>query len=267
MAEKRKNVKPGDIITSIERGLNVLRSFDQHAVDLTPADVARRADLPRAAARRVLLTLEKLGYAVSDGKYYRLTPKVLDLGHGYLAKVNVKEMIDPILHDAMTKTQESCSLLIRDGVEMLCIASSNPSTIGYVSFDVGIRVPIHGSSAGRMLLANLSPDELSAYLSSVKLERLTPKTITKKSDMRKEIDRVRKNGYAMTIDEYAVGIFGMSVPVVNSSDEFIAGVSCLGNSARVKTKQAREHILHVLNDAAERISTLLPDDYDFASER
>jgi IclR family pca regulon transcriptional regulator len=267
MMENRKPVKPGDIITSIERGLNVLRVFDQNAVDLTPADVAKRTGLPRATARRVLLTLEKLGYAVTDGKHYRLTPKVLDLSHGYLAKVKVKDLIEPILHEAMLKTQESCVLMIRDGNEMLCIASSNPTTMGYVSFDTGERVPIYRSSPGRMFMAYMSNEELSTYLGNVKLVQLTAKTITRKSDLKKYISVARDKGYAFSIDEYAIGIFGMAVPVVDESDKFLAGVSCMGNAARVKTKKARDHILTVLTDAAEQISTLLPNDYDFSSDR
>jgi IclR family pca regulon transcriptional regulator len=263
VANQKKHIQQRDIITSIERGFNVLRAFDQQSTEMTPADVAKHTNLPRATARRILLTFEQLGYAIGDGKSFCLTPKVLDLAHGYLAKANVVEMIEPILSDAKDKTQESCALLIRDGIEMICIASSNPGTIGYVPFPTGTRVPLHIGSSGRVLLASLPEQEVSEYVSNIKLVRTTLKTIVKKADLKKEIDKVRRNGYSLTVDEFSIGIFGMAVPVDNRSQHVIASVACLGNTARVSGKKARDNILAVLGDASQRISSILPDDYEF----
>ena len=264
--EKNTVVKPGDIVTSLERGLGVLKCFDQHAVNLTPADVAKRTNLPRATARRILITLVKLGYAVTEGKRYRLTPKVLDLAHVYLARINVSEVIEPVLFEAMQKTDETCTLMIKDGNDMVCIASSCPDTLGHVSVEAGLRLPLYGSSAGRCLLAALSATEMNSYLSGVKLVPLTPKTIVRKSDFRKEISRIRNDGYAMTVDEFAIGIFSIGVPVPGASGNFLAGITCLGNVARIQTTQEKEYIVSALRDAAARISLLLPDNFDFLTD-
>ena len=200
-------------------------------------------------------------------KRFRLTPKVLDLGHGYLANVRVRDMIEPILIEARDQTEESCALMIREGADMICLSRSNSATFGSVSLDIGTRMPLHVSPSGRVMLASLPDPELSAYLSKANLVRRTPKTIVKKSELRKEILRVRNNGFALTLDEISVGVFSIAVAVVPGSTKVIGGVTCIGNAARVKTQKARDKVVSVLNDAAAQIGKLLPDDYDFFPDR
>jgi IclR family pca regulon transcriptional regulator len=255
-----------DRITSLERGLRVLRAFREDAPEMTPADVARRTDLPRAATRRILLTLSELGYATSDGKYFRLTPRVLDLSHGYLAKARVSDVIDPVLREAVEEIRDSCILAIRDGNESVTIACVDSSNFGAVSVNVGLRIPLHVSTPGRIYLASLPINEQAGYLSSVKLLRYTANTITNKALLREELIRIGKHGYAIGREEWELGVYALAVPVLDRAGRTIASVGCVGNVARIATGRALDQRIAALRRVSERIAEVLPEAPDLAKE-
>lgn len=263
---KPKRIRQRDLISSLERGFRVLRVFDQSSVEMTPSEVARKTGVPRAATRRVLLTLCELGYAVSDGKYFRLTPKVLDLAHGYLAKTRIRDLIDPVMRETVEGLKESCTLAIRDGADTISIASCNANSFGAVSVNVGHRIPLYVSTAGRLILASLPKQELSSYLAEVTLKRMTPQTITSKTALRDEINRVREQGHAVGREEMELGVYALAVPVRTGAGQTIAGLTCIGNVARLQTQEALDQRLKVLYRAAAHLGALLPDAPDFTQD-
>src|SRR6185295_16479585 len=97
-------------LQSLERGIAVLQVFSQERPALTLSEVARLTGITRATARRILLTLEKLGHVRSDGKQFSLTPRVLSLGLAYLASLNLPELAQPLMEDLVERTKESCSM-------------------------------------------------------------------------------------------------------------------------------------------------------------
>src|SRR3954469_18910081 len=177
-------------VQSLERGLAVIRAFDEHNVELTLSDVARATGLARAAARRFLLTLADLGYVRTDGRWFALSPRILDLGYAYLSSLSLPEVAEPHLERLVAEVHESASVAVLDGEDVVYVARVATSRIMRVTINIGTRFPAYCASMGRVLLAWMPPDELDAYLGRVELRRLTPKTVTSPAVLRAELDKI-----------------------------------------------------------------------------
>src|SRR4051794_19298200 len=188
-------------VQSLERGLAVIRAFDAQRPELTLSEVARHCDLTRAAARRFLLTLADLGYVRTDGRLFRLTPRVLELGYAYLSSVSLPEVASPHLERLVEEVHESSSVSVLDGDEIVYVARVPASRIMTVSINVGTRFPAYATSMGRVLLAGLHDAELDAYLTSLNLERFSTHTVTDRATLRSELDKVRAQGWAIVDQE------------------------------------------------------------------
>jgi DNA-binding IclR family transcriptional regulator len=147
-----------DFVTSLARGLAVIRSFDKDAPSMTLAEVAERTSLSRPTARRFLLTLESLGYVLSDGKRFWLAPRTLDLGYAYLSSLRIWDVAQPSMRAVVDELNESCSMGVLDGAEILYIARVPPKHLMGLQVNPGTRLPAHCTSIGRVLLAELDAD-------------------------------------------------------------------------------------------------------------
>src|SRR5437588_3761861 len=165
-------------VTALARGLSVLKSFDEENDRLTLSEVARIAEIPRASARRALLTLQSLGYVNSDGRLFSLSPQVLTLARAYLASSPVPRIAHGFLETLSDSLGESCSLSILHDDEAIYIARSARKRIGSLHRDVGAHLPAHCTSMGRVLLGALGDAELERYLAAAEMTRYTPHTVT-----------------------------------------------------------------------------------------
>ena len=163
---------------SLERGLAVIRAFDEHNAELTLSDVARATGLTRAAARRFLLTLADLGYVRTDGRWFSLSPRILELGYAYLSSQSLTEVAEPHLERLVAEVHESSSVSVLDGEDIVYVARVPTARIMAVSINVGTRFPAYATSMGRVLLSRLPDEELEAYLERVELRPLSPRTLT-----------------------------------------------------------------------------------------
>ena len=155
-----------DFVESLDRGLRVLEVFGGSQQPMTLSDLAKAADLPRATARRILFTLERAGFVASDGKLFRLTPRVLVLASSYLASNHVVSVLQPALDRLSGEAQEISSMAILDGNDVVFIARASPTRIFSAGIDIGYRLPAFCTSVGRVLLSRLPDDELAAALDS-----------------------------------------------------------------------------------------------------
>src|SRR5204863_8323791 len=167
MAGQPLQQRDADFVRSIERGLAVIAALGRPGGGLTVAEVARAIGVTRASARRTLLTLEQLGYLRCDGHRFTLTPRLLDVGHGYRAGLAPPAVARPHLQQLMEATDEFCSVSVLDGDETLCVARVAPARIMNVAMPVGTRLPAYATCVGRVLLAGLDADQLDAYLDRV----------------------------------------------------------------------------------------------------
>jgi IclR family transcriptional regulator, pca regulon regulatory protein len=253
MAGKPIQLRDADYVRSIERGLAVIAALGQPGGGLTVADVARAIGVTRASARRTLLTLERLGYVRCDERLFALTPKVLDLGHGYRSGMALPDVARPHLQQLMEATDEFCSVSVLDGDETLCVARVAPARIMNVAMPVGTRLPAYATCVGRVLLAGLEPHELDGYLERVELRPLTPATRATAPALREELDRVRRQRYAVVDQELERGLRSAAAPIRDITGRVIAAANVGALAGRITVATLRRTLLPPLRATADAI--------------
>ncbi|HZV63694.1 MAG TPA: IclR family transcriptional regulator C-terminal domain-containing protein [Telluria sp.] len=247
-----------NFMTSLARGLAVLRAFSDQRRHLTIAQITHKTGIPRAAVRRCLHTLKQLGYADSEGNNFSLKPKVLTLGYSYLSSTPLTVSTAPYLNHISRALNESCSLAVLDGNEVLYVARSATSRIMSVSLNTGSRLPAYCTSLGRVMLAALPEDALDAYFGQVKLKAFTPHTVVSLKRLREILAAVRAGGYALNDEELEIGLRSIAVPVRGASGQVVAALNVSAQAARVSVRQMLDTMLPVLRQGSAELSVLLP---------
>jgi IclR family pca regulon transcriptional regulator len=250
--------RPGDTyVQSFARGLTVIRSFSAAHPEQTLSEVAAHTGLTRAGARRILLTLQQLGYVDLRGRLFRLTPRILDLGFAYLSSLPLWNRAEPIMEQLVAEAKESCSAAVLDGTEIVYVLRVPTHKIMSITLGVGSRLPAWCTSMGRVLLADLDEAELDRLLAASKVEPRTPLTLTDPQRLRDEIARVREQGWSLVDQELEEGLVSLAAPIRQGS-RTIAALNLSGQANRTPAAQMQERFLAPLLDAAGRISKLLP---------
>src|SRR3954447_21777433 len=247
------NERESYFVQSLERGLAVIRAFDAEHPELTLSDVARSTGLTRAAARRFLLTLCDLGYVRSDGRYFGLTARVLGLGYAYLSALSLPEVAEPHLEALVAEVRESSSLSVLDGDDIVYVARVPISRIMRVAINVGTRFPAYATSMGRVQLAGLSDDDLTAYLERVDLKRLTAHTLATEAELRGELARIRAQGWALVDQELEEGLRSVAVPIRDRDGTVVAAVNVSAHASRATKDIVRKTLLPPLLRTAAAI--------------
>jgi IclR family pca regulon transcriptional regulator len=242
-----------DFVQSLGRGLTVMKALSVPAPGLTLAEVARDTGLTRAAARRFLLTLAELGYVRADGSRFALTPRVLELGHTYLSSLTLPELAQPHLRELVEQVHESSSMSVLDGSDIVYVAREPTRRIMTVAIAVGTRFPAHVTSMGRVLLADMAPDALEGFLDRIDLEPLTAHTLTTADAIRGEIERVRRQCYAIVDQELEQGLRSVAVPVREPHGRAVAAVNVSAHATRKTLDAIRRDLLPPLRETAARI--------------
>jgi IclR family pca regulon transcriptional regulator len=246
-----------DFIESLDRGLRVLEVFGGSRQPMTLSDLAKAAELPRATARRILFTLERAGFVATDGKLFRLMPRVLVLASSYLASNHVVSVLQPALDRLSSEAQEISSMAILDGNDVVFIARASPTRIFSAGIDIGYRLPAFCTSVGRVLLSRLPDDELAAALDRMDLTPLTPFTVTDKKLLQKTIIADRAQGYSLVDREAEPGFRSISVPVRRYDDVIVAAINMGAHVDRVSSAEMIENFLPRLHAAEASVKSML----------
>lgn len=249
MAEQRR----ADFVQSLERGLAVIKAFGPERPQVTLSEVARVTGLTRAAARRFLLTLVELGYVSFDGRLFSLRPRILELGYAYLSTLGLNEVAAPHMEDLVASVRESSSIAVLDGDDITYVVRVPTKRIMTVTIAVGTRFPAYATSMGRVLLAALAPADLDAYLGRVKLEALTKRTVTDSSRLRKVLEEVAAQGYAVVDQELEEGLRSVAVPIAESPERVTAAINVSVHASRTTLEDLRRSVLPQLQATAARI--------------
>jgi IclR family pca regulon transcriptional regulator len=241
-------------VQSLDRGLAVIRAFDAEHPRLTLSEVARRTGLTRAATRRFLLTLERIGYVRAEDRYFSLRPRVLELGYAYLSGLTLAEVAQPHVEALVAKVEESSSVCVLDGDEVVYVVRVPTRRIMSVVIAVGTRFPAYATSMGRVLLAGLPDAELDDYLARVQPQPLTPRTITDTRRLRDELQRVRAQGYAVVDQELEDGLQSAAAPIRDPAGRVVAAVNVSAHTSRMSPEQLREQVLPPLLNTSAQIS-------------
>lgn len=245
----------GQYVQSLARGLSVIAAFDAAHPVMTLSDVARRTGLTRATARRFLLTLEALGYVRSDGRQFELTPKVLQLGYSYLSALSLPQLATPHLKRLSDSVQESTSLSVLDGPDIVYVARVATHRIMTVSISVGTRFPAYATSMGRVLLAGLPEPRLHEYLETVRLSPLTAQTTTDTERLLEQLRAVRERGHAVVDQELEAGLRSAAVPVRDAGGATVAAINVsMRAGGAVAGGQTEQQVISELFACAAAIS-------------
>jgi IclR family pca regulon transcriptional regulator len=246
-----------NFVAGLQKGLAVMECFDDEHERLTIAEVARMTSLSRAAARRCLLTLEALGYAGFDGKFFTLKPRILKLGYAYLSSTALPQLLQPFLEEVSEATHESSSASLLDGEEIVYIARAATKRIMSVGLSVGSRLPAFCTSMGRVLLAGLPPEEARARLASAERRRLTPFTRTGVDELLAILEEVRSAGYAINDQELEMGLASIAVPVQNTTGRTVAAINVGAQAARIPAAELAQRYLPRLLAAQASLRPLI----------
>jgi IclR family pca regulon transcriptional regulator len=246
-----------DFVLSLARGLRVIESFEGHHDGRSIVEIASGTGLSRAAIRRILHTLELLGYVERSRQVYRLKTQVLRLGFSFLSSSSVVEAARPILEHISEQLHESSSMSMLDGGQIVYVARSAATRILAAGLSVGSRLPAYCTSMGRVLLASLPDDQLSAHLRKLKPKSYTPKTLTRIPQIKKAILEVRKNGYAIVDEELEAGLRSIAVPVYTRSNHVVAAINVGTHVSRVDRTALIRKCLPALQAGARSLRSVL----------
>jgi IclR family transcriptional regulator, pca regulon regulatory protein len=243
-------------VRSVARALKVISGFGVDAPAQTVAQVAARSDLDRATARRVLLTLEELGYLRRDGRQFSLTPRVLELGFAYMSSLPFWSVADDILRELADSLRAFCLIVAIDSsYETVWVVSSvrppNPPLLAEFP-NTGRHTPSHTVAPGILLLGGLTGQELNrallactAHDESVSLPAL-----------RERIIQDRRQGWSLRVVPKE-NFTEIAVPLLDAQGRIIAGLSVLSPLSRISADEAVKQYLPRIKQAAEDINRLV----------
>lgn len=248
-----------DFVVAVARGMSILECFTSPAAvkqqgRMTLTDAAKLTGLSRGTARRLLLTLKEINYVDFDGKFFWLTPKLVNLSRGFLMPRGLGDGSSAILHKLTEELDESASVGILDGAEIVYIDRAEIRRIYSSRIVNGTRLPAAYTSIGRVLLASLADEELNRWLSAHPLKQLTPNSITERDSFWQEISRIRSQGYAINDEELEIGIRSIAVPIMGANHRITTALNASTVTARHSVDDLKNTFLPALQRAAEKLS-------------
>ncbi len=242
---------------TLAKGLTVMRAFSGERATMTLSETAAVADLTRATARRILRTLAALGYVAQDGRQFSLTPRVLELGFGYLSSQSWIDQALPLLKELSASVRESCSAAILQDTDIVYVARIPASRIMSAALTVGSRLPAFHTSLGRAQLGFVEDGALWQRIMSLRLEPYTTQTITEPRALFERIKADRAQGFSIVDEELERGLRSIAVPIVDRRGAAVAGLNLSTNSTRLTRNHMREQFLPRLRAASGEISSFI----------
>jgi IclR family pca regulon transcriptional regulator len=244
-------------VQSLERGLDVIRSFNEECPRQSLSEVARRTGYSRASCRRLLFTLEALGYVGVDGREFFLQPRILDIGYSFLTSLPFRDIVEPFIQDLSDKVRESVSVSVLDGPDIVFVSRVAASRIMTLSLSVGSRLPAYCTSTGRVLLAAMPVTEQRRHLGSRPLVALTKFTLHRESDILTELEKVAKRGWALNDQELEIGLRAVAAPIRDSTGRTVAAINISTPVGRTNLKELRDELVPQLLATTQRVNSIL----------
>jgi len=244
-----------EVMGGLAKGLEVLRTFSRAKPHMTLSEIAARAGLPAATARRCLNTLEELGYVARNGRQFLLRPPVLEIGAVYLDSMGIHTLTQTKLEELALATSGSAALAVLSGTGVVVAARASVRTQALaVEPHVGSRLAAHATSLGKVLLAGLGPERLASWFEKAELASFTPRTITDRAQLMQQIEAARRDGYATTEEEIASGVVSLAVPVRDAAGRVVAALNVSVHTNEASAAQLVSKHLAALRDASMAVS-------------
>ncbi len=243
-----------DFIEALARGLDVIRAFGPNRLTMTLSEVAAATGLARPTARRMLLTLEELGYVRAAQGGFALTPRVLELGMAYIGSTNIWDIARPHMEQLVGRTNESSSIAQLDGSDIVYVARVAVPKIITIAVTIGTRFPALQTSLGKVLLAELPPDELERVLAVPSRSGIAPLWRPDAEERDRALYEVRTRGWALSDEHLAYGIRSIAAPVRDGTSHVVAALNVTVHAAETSIKILIEKYLPLLLQTAAAIS-------------
>lgn len=250
-------LNPRDYVSSLARGLEVLRAFNSTGRKMTLSEVAAETGNTRAGARRILLTLVHEGYAVADGKLFDLTPQVLELGYSVLSSKGAWDIARPFIDHLSEEIRESVSAAVLDNYDVVYVSGAQYHRVISVGISVGARFPAHCTANGRVLLAALPKEMWPGILQNIPLTMMTESTVTDRKKFRAVLEEVREQGWSLVDQEFEKGLMSIAAPLRNASGGLVGSINVGVPTVRMSADEMVEYILPKLLDTIANISRAL----------
>lgn len=243
-----------DFIEALARGLDVLKAFRAARPTMSLADVAAAVELPRPTARRILITLEQLGYVRSGPDGFRLAPRVLELGMSYVESMGLWDVARPHMEALVARTGESTSIAQLDGSDIVYVSRVAVPKIIALSVSVGTRFPALQTSLGKVLLAAMTDDEVDAVLAEPSRSGVQPRWTPTREERTTVLRQVRAQGWALTDEQLAPGIRSVAVPLRDGTGAVVAAMNVTVHALETSVEVLLERHLPLLLQAAGAVS-------------
>ena len=243
-----------DFVESLARGLDVLAGFGPQRPSMTLSEVAVATGLARPTARRLLLTLEELGYVRSRDGAFTLTPRVIGLGMAYVGSLGLWDVARPHMEDLVARIGESVSLAQLDGSDIVYTARVSVPKIIALRVEIGTLFPAAQTSKGKVLLAALPPRQVADVLEVPSRAGLAPYAGRSVEELMDELNQVRARGWALADEELAPGVRSIAVPVRDGQGEVHAAMSVTVHAAETSRETLVDDHLPQLVRAASEVS-------------
>jgi len=254
-----RTAKPRYGIEALTRGLEILALFSSESPSLSLTEIVATLELNKSTAFRVLSTLEVSGYLERDPATRRYRPglKVLQLGFTALNGLEVGQVARPYLERLAQRVDETASLGVLDGMRVMYVDRIRNRAIVGVVIGIGSHVPAHCTSLGKVLLADLPPDDLNRRLADADLAAFTSHTITDHRALLSELTLVRQRGYATSDEELAVGLRAVAAPIRNATQKAVAAINVSGPVTSISCERLKAEIVPAVVKTAAQISLAL----------
>ncbi|NNC78690.1 MAG: helix-turn-helix domain-containing protein [Acidimicrobiales bacterium] len=243
-----------DFVEALARGISVLTAFSPMHMEMTVTEVAERTGLARPTARRLLLTLEELGYLRSDDGRFSLTPKVLEIGTATIAAQGLWDIARPHMVGLVSHTLESSSMSQLDGSDVIYVARVPVPKIIAVAVSIGTRFPAVATSMGRVLLADLDESELTKALAAPSISAVVPVTAPSRAELDDSLEVVREQGWALADEILSMGVRSVAAPVRNSDGRAVAALNVTVHAAETSVDELISDHLPLLLETADAIT-------------
>ncbi|RPI25827.1 MAG: IclR family transcriptional regulator [Actinobacteria bacterium] len=243
-----------EFVQSFERGLAVIRSFAAAGQPQTLSDVAKATGLSRATARRLVLTLEELGYVRGGNGRFQLTPRILELGYAFLSSFSVPALAVPYLERFSATVNESSSVAVLDGTSIVYVARVPAKRVMTVSIGLGSRFPAYQTSLGRVLLGALADEEVARIWEASDRSSVTERTVSTLDELLEKLAEVRDQGWALVDQELELGVRSIAAPIRNGAGEVVAAANVSTHASRTTKAELLSRFLPELLRTVDDIS-------------
>ena len=241
-------------IHSVENAFFVLEALAENGLESGIAQLCKKTALPKGTIHRLMGTLKNLGYIEQNplNRKYRLTVKILKLGYPIADNIGISYLI-PCMKALSKEFNETVNLAVLDGDEILYIYSDGGENTLKFDLKIGSHQPVYCAALGRVLLAYQPEENIDQYLQRIELKSHTPFTIIDKAQLKKELKKIKKQGYAFIKEEYMIGVFCVAVPIKNTHGDISVGMSFSIPTARYD-KQKVDQLTNALLSTSKEIT-------------